>query len=156
MLTSPNMYCAYLKLPSADTQLPPIITDNPKLWPFFKDCLGALDGTHIHASVPPSARARYRNRKSGISQNVLAVCDFNMYFTYVLSGWEGSAADSTVLEDARSNDFRIPDGKFYLGDAGFPSSDAVLVPYRGVRYHLREWGMVNIRHVFKDITFTIY
>lgn len=140
------MYCAYVKLPNAESQLPPIIQNNTKLWPFFKNCLGALDGTHIHACVPPSSRARYRNRKNGISQNVLAVCDFNMSFTYVLSGWEGSAADSTILEDARSKDLRVPPGKYYLGDAGFPSSDAVLVPYRGVRYHLREWGAVNIRY----------
>lgn len=141
------MYSAYVKLPKPDAPLPPIIEDNTKLWPFFKDCMGAIDGTHIYAGVSPSDRARYRNRKNEVSQNVLAVCDFNMCFTYVLSGWEGSAADGAVLEDARSKDFRVPDGKYYLGDAGFPSTDALLVPYRGVRYHLREWGVVSVRQV---------
>lgn len=129
-----------MRLPQANAPTPFEIEDNSKLFPFCKDCLGALDGTHIYASVPSVDRPRFRNRKGFISQNVLAVCDFNMVFMYVLSGWEGSAADGAILEDARLNDFRIPEGKFYLGDAGFPLSDGVLVPYRGVRYHLREWG----------------
>ena len=145
MLTQDSVYSLYVHLPAEGSPTPPEIEQNPKLYPFLKDCLGALDGTHIYASVPAEDRARFRNRKGFISQNVLAVCDFNMIFVYVVTGWEGSAADSVVLEDARLNDFRIPSGKFYLGDAGFPLSDSVLVPYRGVRYHLREWGAANVK-----------
>lgn len=33
----------------------------------------------------------------------MCVCDFNMMFTYVYSGWEGSAHDSKVLSDALTN-----------------------------------------------------
>ncbi|KIL55985.1 hypothetical protein M378DRAFT_53883, partial [Amanita muscaria Koide BX008] len=58
---------------------------------------------------------------------------------YVLSGWEGSAADATVYNDARSTGFPIPADKFYLADAGYATCDELLVPYRGVRYHLAEW-----------------
>jgi len=32
----------------------PKIRNNPKLFPFFKDCIGAVDGTHIRAKVPVS------------------------------------------------------------------------------------------------------
>ena len=64
----------------------------------------------------------------------------NMEFLYVLPGWEGSAADSRVFENARRQDFRIPDGCYYLADARYGNCDALLVPYRGVRYHLKEWG----------------
>ena len=63
----------------------------------------------------------------------------------MFSGWEGSAADSAIFDDARGKDFAVPKSKFYLGDAGFPCCDALLVPYRGVRYHLREWGVVRER-----------
>jgi hypothetical protein len=56
------------------------------------------------------------------------------------SGWEGSAADARVYHDARTTDFTIPEGKYYLADAGFASCDELLVPYRNVRYHLAEWG----------------
>ena len=48
--------------------------------------------------------------------------------------------DSTLFYDARRVDFYIPSGKYYLADAGFASSDALLVPYRNVRYHLSEWS----------------
>jgi hypothetical protein len=35
----------------------------------------------------------------------------------------------------------------YLADAGFPLCDGLLVPYRGVRYHLKEWGRASERYV---------
>jgi hypothetical protein len=86
---------------------------------------------------------RYRNRKGFIGQNVLAACNFAMLFVYILSGWEGSASDSAIFEYAREHDFAVPKGKYYLADAGFPLCDVLLTPYRGVRYHLKEWGTVN-------------
>ncbi|MCL7033752.1 hypothetical protein MKW94_017646, partial [Papaver nudicaule] len=64
------------------------------------DVVGALDGTYIHASVLSEDQPRFRNRKGDIRQNVLAVCDFDMKFTYVLAGWEGSAHDGRVLNSA--------------------------------------------------------
>lgn len=75
--------------------------------------MGAIDGTHIPAMVPIRDAASYRNRKGVISQNVLAVCNFDLEFIYVLSGWEGSAHDSKVLYDAltrRTNKFVVPPG----------------------------------------------
>jgi len=75
-----------------------------------------------------------------MSQNCLVCCDFNMQFTYILSGWEGSMADASIYHDARLSNLAIPDGKYYLGDAGFPNCRQLLVPYCGQRYHLAEWG----------------
>ena len=68
-----------------------------------------------------------------------------MVFRYIFSGWEGSAADSTMFQDARVTDFPVPKDKFYLADAGFPTCDSLLIPYRGVRYHLAEWGRADLR-----------
>lgn len=84
------------------------------LFNLFQNCVGALDGTHIPARVVGREVASYRNRKGTISQNVLAVCNFDLEFIYVLSGWEGSAHDSKVLNDAltrRTNNFQVPEGK---------------------------------------------
>ena len=66
-----------------------------------------------------------------------------MHFNFILAGWEGSASDSHVFECARETSFVIPNGWYYLADAGFPLCDALLVPYRGKRYHLKEWGRAN-------------
>jgi hypothetical protein len=101
------------------------------LYPFFKDCQGSIDGTHLDAFCPDDAVKRYRNRKGGVSQNILAACSQDMRFTYILSGWEGSAADGHIFEDARRSNLTVPPGKYFLADAGFYICDVLLVPYRG-------------------------
>lgn len=71
-----------------------------------------MDGTHIPACVPIHMQDRFRGRKSIPTQNVLAAVNFNLRFIYVLAGWEGSAHDSYVLQDAlsRPNGLKIPEG----------------------------------------------
>jgi hypothetical protein len=145
-LTSGTVHGAYMKLPTSETSVPDEIRDSPKFFPWFKDCIGALDGTHIAAFVPEASRASFRNRKGHVSQNVLAASSMDMLFLYVLPGWEGSASDSRVLEDARATSFKVPHGRYYLADAGYGGSDVVMVPYRGVRYHLKEWGTTKQRY----------
>ncbi|KAL8492690.1 hypothetical protein ACS0TY_024038 [Phlomoides rotata] len=83
-------------------------------------CLGALDGTLIDVMVPEIDKARYRTRKGTVPVNVLAGCDRRMHFIYMLTGWDGSAADARVLRDALTRDdgFKVPQGKFYLCDNG--------------------------------------
>jgi hypothetical protein len=51
----------------------------------------------VALTVREEAMACHRTQKGLISKNVLAACDFDMRFTYILPGWKGSAADSTVL-----------------------------------------------------------
>lgn len=142
--------------PTSDTPSHPRITQDTKYKEYFKDCIGALDGTHIAACVPASEAPPYRNRKGYISQNVLAVCDFNLEFTYVLAGWEGSAHDCRVLEDAIENGrLCIPSGKYLLADAGYYNTDFALTPYRGVRYHLKEQASANRRPANKEELFNL-
>ncbi|KAK4396912.1 hypothetical protein Sango_1527800 [Sesamum angolense] len=83
-------------------------------WKWFKGCLGALDGTFIDVRVPLHEKGRYRTRKGQVAVNVLGVCNPNMQFIYVLSGWEGSAADSRVLRDAihRDGGLRVPSEEY--------------------------------------------
>jgi hypothetical protein len=89
--------------------------------------------------IPTKLQPRYRNRKATLSQNILAVCNFDMQFVYILAGWEGSAHDARVLGDAQAfQGFSTPRGKYWLGDAGYGNSEFVMSPYRGVRYHLKE------------------
>jgi hypothetical protein len=116
-----------------------VISRNPKYYPFFKDCIGAFDGTHIPAVIGADARDAFINRKGFTSQNVLGVVNFDMTFSYILAGWEGCAHDGRVLADAKTKGMLLPRGKYYLGDAGYALSSSCLTPYRGVRYHLKEW-----------------
>lgn len=79
----------------------------------MQGCLGALDGTCIPVKVLHDDMPRYRNCKGQLSINVLVVCDQNMNYIYVLSRWEGSAADRRVLRDAitLTNGLRVPNGE---------------------------------------------
>ncbi|XP_052882193.1 uncharacterized protein LOC128290543 [Gossypium arboreum] len=87
-------------------------------WKWFKNCLGALDGTHIKVRVPTVDKSRYRTRKGDIATNMLGVCTPDMQFVYALPGWEGSITDV---------------------DAGYTNCEGFLAPFRGQRYHLNEW-----------------
>ena len=74
------------------------------MYPHFKDCIGALDGTHIRVSLPPDEQVRYIGKTGIPTQNVLAICDFDMRFTYVSMGQPGSMHDTSVLYNALSVD----------------------------------------------------
>ncbi|KAH6818771.1 nuclease HARBI1-like protein [Perilla frutescens var. frutescens] len=78
------------------TGIPAKIKESTRFMPFFKDCIGVIDGTHIPTM-----------------------------FIYVLSGWEGSAHDSKLLSDAlsRRNGLRVPQAplrgvRYHLKDFG--------------------------------------
>ena len=55
-------------------------------------------------------------RKHTTTQNILAAVDFDLRFTYVLAGWEGSAHDALILADAleRDDGLRVPPGTYHL------------------------------------------
>ena len=109
-----------------------------------------MDGSHIDCSPPASERFAYRNRKGFVSQNCLFGCSFDLQFVFTYTGWEGSATDAIVYENALLDGLDIPEGRYYLADAGFPGCDQLLIPYRAVRYHLAEWGRANVRFVFQS------
>ncbi|KAH1082220.1 hypothetical protein J1N35_010531 [Gossypium stocksii] len=156
-----KLYKLVIRLP--DESIPSEIRNNPRFYPYFKDCIGALDGTHVHTSVPLNIQGRFRNHKGGITQNVLAAITFDLKFSYVLAGWEGSAHGYRILSDALScsRGLRIPEGKYYLADAGYGIRNGYITPYHGVRYHLKEFSdqgpknakeLFNLRHSSLRIT----
>ncbi|KAF2310296.1 hypothetical protein GH714_007620 [Hevea brasiliensis] len=113
-----------------------------------EDGVGALDGTHIQVKVPKKHAPRFRGRKEWPIQNVLVACSLDLKFTYVLPGWEGTASDSRILKNGlvREDKLVIPQGKFYLVDAGLPLRSGLLAPYRGVRYHLNKYSRCGPRN----------
>jgi DDE superfamily endonuclease len=108
---------------------PPEIQASPKFYPFFDGTLGAIDGTHILCNPSATDHDMIRNHKGVLTQNCLVACSFDLCFTYILSRWGESTADSMLFKEARQADFYILREKYYLVDAGFASSEALLVPY---------------------------
>jgi hypothetical protein len=82
----------------------PRISDDRRMMPFFKNCIGALDGTHISCTPPSHDVIRYFGRSRKATQNVLAVVDFDLRFTYASIGQPGSMHDTSVLFHALTKD----------------------------------------------------
>lgn len=89
----------------------------------------------------------YHNCKWFLSQNTLFICDFNLNFTYSLTGWEGLAIDAYICDDVRLKDLCILPGKYLLADAGYLLWLQLLMPYCGVYYHLAEWAHASKRFI---------
>ncbi|GJS40028.1 hypothetical protein Tco_0565071 [Tanacetum coccineum] len=91
---------------------PNIPGNNRRECRMFKGAVGALDGTLIHAYVPSHKQNVYKARgRCDCYQNILAICDFNMIFTYIVAGWED---------------------KYYLWDAAYRHTRGFMAPYRNV------------------------
>ena len=93
------------------------LTNDRRMMPYFKDCIGALDGTHISATPPPKDQIRYIGRSEKSTQNVLAIVDFDMRFTYASIGQPGSMHDTSVLFHAIEHDhdkFPHPPQRMYV------------------------------------------
>ncbi|KAH6822008.1 nuclease HARBI1-like protein [Perilla frutescens var. hirtella] len=118
------------------TGIPAKIQESTRFNHFFKDCIGAIDGTHIPTMVPDREVSSFRNRHGMQSHNILVACNFDLQFMYVLSGWEG---------------------KYFLVDCGFANRRQFLASLCGDRYHLKDFGgqgrhprnvseLFNLRH----------
>ncbi|KAI0501437.1 hypothetical protein KFK09_016382 [Dendrobium nobile] len=138
----------FINLPQGDPECHPFLRSNTAFHPYFKNALGAIDGTHIPAIVSSNIQNRYRNRKGFTSQNVMAAVSFDRQFLYIAYGWEGSAADMRVLRWAvEHGQFGVPHNHYYLVDSGYANTDKLIAPFRGYRYHLADYrGRPNRRY----------
>ncbi|CAD6271334.1 unnamed protein product [Miscanthus lutarioriparius] len=77
------------------------VHDRPhKYTPFFDGAIGAIDGTHIRINVDKVFHDDYINRHGWPSQNVVAVCDFDGWVTFLGVGMAGAVHDMRVLREA--------------------------------------------------------
>ncbi|XP_076884758.1 uncharacterized protein LOC143534041 [Bidens hawaiensis] len=126
-------------VPTSFNPNPNIPGHNKRLRKIFKGVVGALDGTLIHAVVPTRQQDLYRGMGKGdCYQNVLAICDFNIIFTFLVAGWEGVAHNSRILSEALSDPhapFPFPlSEKYYLCDVVYAHIRGFMAPYRNVRF----------------------
>jgi len=82
----------------------PRIRNDRRAYPHLKNCIGAIDGTHIRAVISPDKQVRYIGRTGAVTQNVMAICDFDMHFTYASIGQPGAMHDTSVLYHAIDKD----------------------------------------------------
>lgn len=155
------LHMAYVR-PPVEGELSDEIEQHHQLREAFAGCIGAVDGSHIHAHIPLEQQKRWRNRKAVITQNILAAVRFDGSFAYILAGCEGAVHDARLLTWAFNRGFHIPKNRYYLGDAGFGNRAGIVIPFPRTRYHLQEWGpgndapntpeeLFNLRHTVKRV-----
>ncbi|KAG6513446.1 hypothetical protein ZIOFF_023776 [Zingiber officinale] len=130
-----------------------LVTSNEACCSILRNCVSALDGIHIRVKVSNVDAPRYRGRNDCPTTNMLAACSFDLKFTYILSGWEGTTFDSRIIKNAlsRRDKLLFPHGKYYLIDSKFMLKSGLITPSRGIRYHLKEYlrcGPTNAKELF--------
>lgn len=71
-----------------------------------------MDRTHINCCSSAAEQQFAHNWKGGVSQNILVCCSFDLQFQYMLSRWDGCAADASMYNNARLSNLTILDGKY--------------------------------------------
>jgi hypothetical protein len=116
-----------------------------RFWPHLKGDIGAIDGSHIRVSVPAEEVVNHTCQHGYTSQNVLAICNFNMRFTFLVAGWPDSAHDTRVLNHTLTNfgdEFPIPlAGKYYPLDSGYLNRTKYLAPFKGSIFHIPKFHL---------------
>ena len=88
----------------------------------FPQVIGAIDGTLIAIKTPQEEEHRYVSRKGGHSLNILAICNADLQFTYVVAKYPGSTNDSFIWSNCNLHD-KFENGDYgnswLLGDSGY-------------------------------------
>ena len=64
--------------------------------------------------------------------------------------------NAVMFHDSHFTDLSIPDGKYFLADAGFPTCSTLLVLYCGPQYHLAEWSHAQLWYVLLFCYFLLF
>ena len=87
----------------------------------FPNVIGAIDGSLISIQTPDEDEHIYVSRKGGHSINILAVCDGNLKFTYVVAKYPGATNDAFIWANCNLNE-KFENGDiesgWLLGDSG--------------------------------------
>jgi hypothetical protein len=96
----PGLVYSIIKHIPKDTPILDQILYNKNYPSYFKDCVGVVDNTKILISFLVAEQVVFRDGYSNLTQNILVICNFDIKFTDLLVGWEGSTIDSILQKTA--------------------------------------------------------
>lgn len=136
---------SYLRTPNED-EWKEICTGYLQDWN-FPNCVGAIDGKHIHIQAPPNSGSLHFNYRKTFSIVLLAACDYKYKFTLIDVGAYGSDFDSRIFNESnlltslRNNTLNLPKGTtklpgseiqtpcFFVADDAFALTEYMMKPY---------------------------
>ncbi|KAK7862635.1 hypothetical protein R5R35_001610 [Gryllus longicercus] len=92
----------YFKVPTTEDEWLKIAGEFSSQWD-FPNCIGALDGKHIHIQAPAKTGSLYFNYKGTFSIVLLALVDANYKFLYTNIGAPGHHADGGIFATSNLN-----------------------------------------------------
>ena len=116
----------------------------------FPGVVGAIDGTHIRIPRPVHDGDQFFNRKVFYSFNTQVMCDFNLEFIDVFTGFPGRVHDARVFHKSPIPEFlsNLPNEFHILGDAAYPLLINLLTPFReisGMPLHQTKYNKIHSR-----------
>jgi DDE superfamily endonuclease len=153
----------YLKMPNGQEEWMAIADRFSSEWQ-FPNCIGALDGKHVHMFPPKNSGSLYYNYKEGFSIVLMALVDADYKFIGVDIGANGKCSDSGIWGPSKLRDIfaknvvGIPAPKVLpntnvkspfviIADSGFQLEDFVMRPYGENNITPRQ-RIFNYRHVY--------
>lgn len=128
----------------------------------FPNCLGAIDGKHVHIRAPDNSGTVFFNYKKTFSINRMAVASADYKFISIDVGQIGSASDSGIWERSnfgaawKNKAVNTPPARplpgtaepvkyVMIGDEAFPLQDNLLRPFPGRDLNTMEKKRYNFR-----------
>lgn len=132
-------------MPTNEDEWKDIANEFENQWNFI-NCIGAIDGKHVHIKKPKTSGSYYFNYKKTFSIVLLAVVNANYEFICVEVGANGRASDAGVFAQSEykrrydEQSLRIPKPRqiknasyelpyVLVGDDAFPLSSNLMKPY---------------------------
>lgn len=94
----------------------------------YPNCIGAVDGKHVHIICPPNSGSDYYNYKGHYSIVLLGIVDANYCFLYANVGCQGKMSDGGIFKHC-SFGRRLNDSMLPLPDSKPLPGRSVPVPY---------------------------
>ena len=140
MLPTSNIIFHFFQFPKTEQEWTNIGNLFEEKWN-FPNCLGAVDGKHVHITPPKDAGSYFYNYKGYNSLVLMAVVNANYEFLYADIGTNGRVSDGGVLNNTtfgkklKDNELHIPPiGKHglpcvFVGDEAFALRPDFLKPF---------------------------
>lgn len=134
----------FVKCPKTKAEWRKIAVEFEKMWN-FPNCVGAIDGKHVHIQCPRRSGSLYFNYKKYFSLVLMAVVNAKYQFTLVDGGDYGRLSDGSVFSSSnlgysiQSEKLELPDPRnlldtdklfpyVFVGDDAFPLRKNLVSP----------------------------
>lgn len=98
--------------------------------------VGAIDGTFIKIKAPHEDKEVYVTRKCCYAYTLQGICDLDLKFIDVFTGYPGSVSDIRIFENShiyndiiRNQDQYFDQGEYIIGDKAYPVFEWCITPF---------------------------